>query len=147
MLMLQIQIKQMTREQKTPPPSLPPAPRSRKDSSNSALPTSELPRRKIDELYALLVNNDPRGSIPKPNKKSWQEKANLLPTFQAALRRFLAVATTSAAHAPPMLPILFALVTYEGDTIRNLQVEGLPEFFFAYFRPGISVCDRCLSKC
>ena len=48
---------------------------------------SQLLRLKIDELHALLVNNDPLGSIPKPNKKTWLEKANLLPTFQAALGR------------------------------------------------------------
>ena len=51
----------------------------------------ELLRLKIDEfydeLYALLVNNDPRGSIPKPDKKIGQEKANLVPTVQAALCR------------------------------------------------------------
>jgi hypothetical protein len=52
---------------------------------------SELLRLKIDELYALLINNDPLGSIPRPNKKEGQEKVNLLPTVQAALQRILAV--------------------------------------------------------
>jgi len=76
---------------------------------------SELLRLKIDELYDLLVSNDPRGAIPKPNKKIGQEEANLLPRVQAALRRFHAVATTSAAQAPPLLPIPFAPVTCEGE--------------------------------
>ena len=49
---------------------------------------SELIRLKIDELYTLLVNNDPLGSIPRPNKKEGQEKANLMSAVQAALRRF-----------------------------------------------------------
>ena len=48
----------------------------------------ELLRLKIDELHALLVNADPLGSIPKPTKKAGVEKAKLLPTVQAALRRF-----------------------------------------------------------
>ncbi len=42
---------------------------------------SELLRLKIDELHALLVNADPQRSIPKPNKKTRQEKANLMPTI------------------------------------------------------------------
>ena len=33
---------------------------------------NELLRLKIDELYALIVNTDPIGSIPKPNKKTGQ---------------------------------------------------------------------------
>jgi hypothetical protein len=45
---------------------------------------SELLRLKIDELYALL-NADPQASIPKPNKITRQEKANLLLIVQAAL--------------------------------------------------------------
>ena len=49
---------------------------------------SELLRLNIDELHALLVNADPQASIPKPNKKTWQEKASPLPTFQAALSHF-----------------------------------------------------------
>ncbi len=49
---------------------------------------SELFRLEIDELHTLLVNNDPLGSIPKPHKKTRLEKANLLPTVQAALGRF-----------------------------------------------------------
>ncbi len=53
---------------------------------------SEKLRLKIDELHARLVNADPQASIPKPNKKTGQEKVNLLPTVQAAPRRHLAVA-------------------------------------------------------
>jgi hypothetical protein len=48
----------------------------------------KLLRLKIDELHVLLVNSDPLGSIPKPNKKTRLEKANLLPTVQAAFVRF-----------------------------------------------------------
>jgi hypothetical protein len=62
-------------------------------------------RLKIDELYALLANVDPQGFIPKPNKKTWLEKANLLPTVEAALRRFLAEAIAFAAPAPPLFTI------------------------------------------
>jgi hypothetical protein len=50
----------------------------------------------------MLVNADPQGSIPKPSKKARQEKANLLPTVQAALGRFFALA---AILDPPLLLI------------------------------------------
>ena len=63
---------------------------------------SELLRLKIDELYALLVNADPQASISKPNKTTGLEKANLLPTVQAAFGRYLAVA---AVLTPSLLPI------------------------------------------
>ena len=89
----------------------------------------ELLRLKIDELHALLVNSDPLGSIPKPNKKTGLEKANLLPSVQAAFGRFLAVAAASAPQAPPLTPIPSAPVICEGEYIPNLQIEGLPEFF------------------
>ncbi len=62
---------------------------------------SELHRLKIDELHALLVNAAPQGSISKSNKKTGQEKANLLPTVKAAFSRFFAVAAASASQAPP----------------------------------------------
>jgi len=80
---------------------------------------SELLHLKIDELYALHVYADPQkqGSIPKPKKKTWQERANLLPTVQAVLRRILAVA---AYQAPPLLLIPFAPVICEEDNISNL---------------------------
>ena len=90
---------------------------------------SELLRLKIDELHALLVNADLLGSIPKPSKKTGLEKANLLPTVQAALGRYIAVATDPA---PSLLPILEVPVIFEVKNILNLQIEGLP-VFFAYF--------------
>ncbi len=96
---------------------------------------SELLRLKIDELHALLVNADPQGSIPKPNKKTGQEKANLLPTVQAALGRFLAVAVASVPQAPPLPPVSVDPVIYEGQYITNLQVEGLPENFMPISDP------------
>jgi hypothetical protein len=95
----------------------------------------ELLRLKIDELHALLVNSDPLGSIPKPNKKTGLEKANFLPTIQAAFGRFLAVAATSAPQAPPLTPIPFVHVICEGEYIPNLQVEGRPEFFLPISDP------------
>jgi len=61
----------------------------------------EMLRPKVDELHALLVNAYLQGSISKPNKKGL-EKANLLPNVQAAIGRFLAVATVST---PPLLLI------------------------------------------
>ncbi len=74
----------------------------------------ELLRLKIDELHALLVNSDPLGSIPnKRNKKTWLEKANLLPSVQAAFARFLAVAIASNPQAVPLTPIPFAPMTCE----------------------------------
>ena len=94
---------------------------------------SELLRLKIDELHALLVNSDPLGSTPSPNKKEGQEKASLLPTVQAALGRFLAVRAASTPQAPPLPPIPFAPVTCEGETIPNLLVEGGPENFLPIF--------------
>jgi hypothetical protein len=79
------------------------------------------------------VNADPQGSIPKPNKKTMQEKASLLPTVQAAFSRFLAVAAASTPQAPPLPPISFVPVTCEGETIPNLLVEGGPENFLPIF--------------
>ena len=83
----------------------------------------------------MFVNNDLVGSIPKPNKKDRQEKANLLPTVQAAIGRFLAVAAASTPQAPPLPPIHFAPVTGEGENIPNLQVEGLREHFLLVLDP------------
>jgi len=99
---------------------------------------SELARLKIDELYALLVNSDPLGSIPRPNKKEGQEKANLMSTVQAALRHFSAVAAASTPQAPPLPPIPFTPATCEGETIPNLQVEGGREMFLPVFAPVFS---------
>ena len=93
---------------------------------------SELLRLKVDELHALLVNSDPLGSVPKPNKKLGLEKANLLPTVQAAFARFLAVAAVSA---PSLLPIPEVPVTCEGENILNLQIEGLHDFFLPISDP------------
>ena len=80
----------------------------------------------------MLANTDPQGSIPKPNKKTGQEKASLLPTVQAAFGRYLAVAAVST---PSLLPIPVLLVTCEGENIPNLLVEGLPENFLPIFDP------------
>jgi hypothetical protein len=68
----------------------------------------------------LLVNADPQGSIPKPNKQIWQEKANLL-------GRFFAVATTFASQAPPLPSIPFAPTICEKVYMACLQVQGLPK--------------------
>ena len=82
------------------------------------------------------MNADPLGSIPKPNKKTRQEKANLLPIVQAAIGRFLAVAAVSA---PSLLPIRVAPVLYEEENILvNLQIEGQPEIFLPISDPVIS---------
>jgi len=80
----------------------------------------------------LIVNTDPLGFIPKLNKKTGQDKAILLPTVQAALWRFLAVAAVSA---PSLLPIPVVLVINEGYNIINLQIEGQPEFFLPISDP------------
>jgi hypothetical protein len=96
---------------------------------------SELQRLKVDELHALLLNADPLGSIPKTNKKTEQEKAILLPTVQAALSRFLAVAAASTPQAPPLPSISFAPVTCEEENIPNFIVEGGPENFLPIFDP------------
>jgi hypothetical protein len=103
------------------------------------LDPSELLRMKIDELHALLVNADPQGFIPaKSNKKTGQEKAYLLPTVQADLRSFLAVAAASTAQAPSLIPISFPPVICEGKKISNLQLERSLEHFLSiltrYFR-------------
>jgi hypothetical protein len=94
---------------------------------------SELPRLNIDELYALLVNADPQASIPKPNKKSGLEKANIMPIVQAAFGRYLAVATVST---PSLLPITEVPVICEGENILNLQIEGLPKKILPIFDPA-----------
>ncbi len=104
---------------------------------------NELLRLKIDKLYALIVNADPLGSILKPNKKTRQEKANLMPTVQAEIGRFLAVAAVSA---PSLFPISVVFVIYEGENIINLKIEGQPEFSPRISDP-VPLCDRCLSGC
>jgi hypothetical protein len=105
----------------------------------------ELLRLKIDELLALLVNIDPLGSIPKPNKKTWLEKASLLPSVQAVLGRVLAVAAAYVLQAPPLPPIPFAHVICEGEHITNLQVEGLPEFFLPISDPLLPYATDALT--
>jgi hypothetical protein len=80
-------------------------------------------RLKIDELYALLVNN--RGYIARPNKKTGLEKANLLPNVQAAFGSFSAIAATFTVEVSPLLPITFAPVICEGENITNLKFEGI----------------------
>jgi hypothetical protein len=47
------------------------------------LSPNELIRLKIDELHSLLIIADPQGIIPKPNKKTRLEKANLFSTVQS----------------------------------------------------------------
>ncbi len=84
---------------------------------------SEMPRLNIIELYALLVNAVPQGSIPKPNKKTRQEKVNLVPNAQAALRRFFG-GCMSKIEAPSVLPIAFAPMICEGEHIKNSQKWG-----------------------
>ncbi len=76
-------------------------------------------RLKIDELHSLLVNVDPQASIPKPNKKTRQEKVNLLPTVLEALRRIASASTAQAPQQAPPLPILEALVTCETENKIN----------------------------
>ena len=67
---------------------------------------TELLRLKIDDLHALIVNVDPLGSNPKPNKKTWLEKASLLPAVIAALGRFSGSSSIATpAEAPPLFPI------------------------------------------
>ena len=94
---------------------------------------SELHRLKIDELHALLENANPQGFIPKPNKKTWQEKASLLRVDQAAFSHFFAVAASSTPQAPPLPPISFVPVTCERGKISNLLVEGGPEIVLPIF--------------
>ena len=93
---------------------------------------SELLRLKINELHALLVNADHEASIPKPDKKIGQEKANLMPTVQAALRRYLAVASVQAT---PVLQVPEAPLICEGENILNMQIEGLLEMFMPISDP------------
>ncbi len=88
------------------------------------LGTSELFRLKIDDVYALLVITDAQGPISKPNKKTWQENANLLPTVHATLRHSFAVATV---ESPLPISLAFPLVISEGENKLNLLIEGLPE--------------------
>jgi hypothetical protein len=61
-----------------------------------------------------------------------QEKANLLPTVQAVLRRHLAVAAVQAAS---LLQIPEAPLICERERILNMQIEGLPEFFMPISDP------------
>ena len=80
----------------------------------------------------MLINSDPLGSIPRPTKKEGQEKASILPKVQAALGRYLAVATVSA---PSLLPIPEILVICEKENILNLLIEGQPELFLPISDP------------
>jgi len=80
------------------------------------------------------VNEDPQGSIPKPNKKTWLEKASLLPAVIAALGSFIGSSSIATpAEAPPLLPIPEALLNYEGENKENNPCDMLGDFLFAYF--------------
>jgi hypothetical protein len=87
---------------------------------------NELLRLKIDELHSLLVNADPLASITKPNKKTGQEKVNLLPTVQEALRRFASASVAQTPQQAPPLPILEAPVT--GETENSINFMSLLNF-------------------
>ncbi len=104
------------------------------------LGASELLRLKIVELYALIANGDPQGSIHMKNKKKGQEKANLMSTVQVTLRRFFAVASV---QAPPLLQIPLALVICEEENTLNLQIEGLPAFFLYISDPVFPYATEC----
>jgi hypothetical protein len=97
---------------------------------------SELLRLKIDELHALIVNADPLGSNPKPNKKTGLEKASLLPAVIAALGRFSGSSgNATPAEAPSLLPIPEAPVTCEGENIENNQSDMPGVFDLPIFDP------------
>ena len=55
-----------------------------------------------------------------------------MPTVQAAIRRHLAVATIQTTS---LLQIQEAPLIYEGESILNMQIEGLPENFMPIFDP------------
>jgi hypothetical protein len=94
---------------------------------------NELPRLKIDELHSLLVNADPQASIPKPNKKTGQEKVNLLTTVQEALRRFASASAAQAPQQAPPLPIPEAPVTFQTENTINNMSQAPVDFFSALF--------------
>ena len=104
------------------------------------LGASKLLRLKIVEIYALIVNGDPQGSIHMTNKKKGQEKANLKSTVQVTLRRFFAVA---AGQATPLLQIPLAPVICEEENTLNLQIEGLPAFFLYISDPVFPYAIEC----
>jgi hypothetical protein len=94
----------------------------------------ELLRLKVDELYALLVNADPQGSIPRSNKKTGQEKASRLLIVIAALGRFSGSnSIATPAEAPQMLPIPEAPLSCEGTNTENMQVSAPADFYLPIF--------------
>jgi len=75
---------------------------------------SELHRLKIDELHASLVNANPQGSIPKPNKKTGQEKASLLSIVPAALTRFFSGSSSIYRAISTVAPNFFCSIDLRG---------------------------------
>ena len=80
------------------------------------------------------MNADPQGSIPKPNRKTWLEKASLLPTVIAAIGRFSGSSSIATPEeAPPLLPIPEAPLNCEGENIENNQSYIPGDFYLPIF--------------
>ena len=82
------------------------------------------------------MNADPQGSIPKLNKKTWLEKASLLPEVMAGLGRFSGSSSIATpAEAPTLLPNPKALVNCEGENTENNQSDMPEDFYLHIFDP------------
>ena len=77
----------------------------------------------------------PKGPFRSQTKKTRLEKANLMPTVQAAIGRFLAVAVAFATQAPPLLPIPKAPLNCEGENIENNQSDMPGDFDYLSLNP------------
>jgi hypothetical protein len=97
---------------------------------------SELTRLTINELHALIVNGDPLGSNPRPNKTTGLEKARQLPTVIAAVGLFSGSSSIAApAEAPTQLPIPEAALNCEGENAENNQSNMPGDFDLPIFDP------------
>ena len=74
------------------------------------------------------MNDDPPGSIPKPNKITRLEKAIMLMAVISTLGRF-SNSIATPAEAPPLLPIPEAPLNCEGENIENSQSD-IPGVFY-----------------
>ena len=97
---------------------------------------SELTRLTINELHALIVNGDPLGSNPRPNKTTRLEKARQLPTVIAVVGLFSGSSSIAApAEAPTQLPIPEAALNCEGENAENNQSIMPGDFDLPIFDP------------
>ncbi len=87
---------------------------------------------KIDELHALLVNADPQGGVPKPNKTVGLQTVINLEIVKSALRRH---ATTITLQAPAIMQALSPPTFSEGVNRPSFGSVGSSDVLLRSYAP------------